>query len=83
MSGTQGQGRPREAVSRDLDHWIRAGWLGSGARGINSLGWICSRPAAVQSPEARRVRAPEGLRSSELATTGEGNLANLMAGFWP
>jgi hypothetical protein len=36
MSGAQGHWRPREAVSSDLDRWIRAGWLASDAKGVNN-----------------------------------------------
>jgi hypothetical protein len=80
--GAQGQGPPREVVSSDLDRWIRAERLGSGARGVNGTAASAAPSAAVNSPETRQTQT-SGSGSPELARTGEGDPANSMAGFRP
>jgi hypothetical protein len=75
--------RKLEAVSSDLDRWIGDGRLRSSARGVTSW-WPALLPSAtVESPETRHTRAPGGLRSPELAMTGEGDPRSSMSGFWP
>jgi hypothetical protein len=34
--GPRGRARSREAISRDLDCWIRDGWFRSGAQGLTA-----------------------------------------------
>jgi hypothetical protein len=60
-SGALGQGRPREAVSSDLDRWITVEQLGSGARGVNSTAIDASSSVALKSLEASHARTPRGL----------------------
>jgi hypothetical protein len=75
------QGHPREAVSSDLDHWIRAERLGSGARGVNGTTVGVASSVAVKSSKMGHMRALGGLGAPELARTGEGDPTNSMAGF--
>jgi hypothetical protein len=54
------------------------------AHGGLTARWPMLLPSAeVKSPKMRQARAPGGLRSLELARTGERDPANSMVGFWP
>jgi hypothetical protein len=75
--------RKLEAVSSDLDRWIENGRLRSSAWGVMAR-WAALLPSTVvESPETRQARAPGGLRSPEIARTGEGDTVSSMSGFWP
>lgn len=71
------------SVKEDPNRWTEIGQSRSNAGRGRRVRAALLLTTTARSPEMGRVQAPGGLRSLELAKTGEKGPTNLLEGLWP